>query len=259
MFRCLNLWSYKDLIVHKAWADFRADSQRTYLGIIWWALDPIINTFVYYLIFGVIMKRSTPNFVPFLLIGLVVWRWFDSSTRGAARSIYLNVSFVRQVAFPKAVFPLTMIATCTYQFFFSILVLFGALWLCHMPLTAYAFLFPMILIVEGFLIAAFSFILGSLVPFIPDLATLMDYVFRILFFLSGIFYKVSDLHQEWLKMVLRLNPMVVIIEASRDVLMYQKMPDWTALGTMTLVSFVGIYIGAWLISRFDLVYAKRIV
>jgi len=259
MFRCLNILPYKDLILHKAWADFKADSQRTYLGIAWWVLDPIINTFVFYLVFGVVMQRKTPDFVPFLLIGLVVWRWFDSSSRGAARSIYANVSFVRQVSFPKIVFPLITIMTSTYQFIFSLGILFITLWFFGIPFDGHMLLFPVVLLVEWLLIVALGLLLGSVVPFIPDLATFFDYLFRIGFFMSGIFYVVADMPQERMRSVLRLNPMVTVIEASRDLLMHGRMPNWTVLGATALVSLVGIYVGAVLISRFDLIYAKRIV
>lgn len=259
MFRCLNILPYKDLILHKAWADFKADSQRTYLGIAWWVLDPIINTFVFYLVFGVVMQRKTPDFVPFLLVGLVVWRWFDSSSRGAARSIYANVSFVRQVSFPKLVFPLITIMTSTYQFLFSLAILFATLWFFGISFGGHMLLFPLVLLVEWLLIVAMGLILGSLVPFIPDLATFFDYLFRVGFFMSGIFYSVSDMPVSHMRTVLRLNPMVIIIEGCRDLLMHERMPNWAALGGIALCSLVGIYVGAALISRFDLIYAKRIV
>lgn len=259
MLRRKSMWKYKDLVLHKSWADFRADSQRTYLGVLWWAMDPIINMFIYYLIFGVIMRRSTPNFMPFLLVGLVMWRWFDSSSRNSARSIYANVGFVRQVSFPKIVFPLTTIATSTYQFCFSLTVLLIALKIFGIPLTLYWLAFPVILLVELMLLAAISLILGSVVPFVPDLVNLIDYLFRILFFLSGVIYDVSSIHVESLKTVLRLNPMVILTEAGRNVLMYQKMPDWTALGYIAAGSLVGMAVGASLIGRYNLVYAKRIV
>ncbi len=259
MFGGLHILPYKDLIVHKAWADFKADSQRTYLGIAWWVLDPIINTFIFYLIFGVVMQNKTPNFVPFLLTGMVTWRWFDAATRGAFRSIYTNAGFVRQVSFPKIVFPLVTIMTSSYQFLFSLAVLFATLVLYQIPLTAHLALFPFILVVELMLIMAASLILGSVVPFIPDLATLFDYVFRILFYMSGIFYQVENLQSSTLKGILRLNPMVVIIESARDVLMYQRAPNWIGLTLIAAFSLAGVLIGASLISRFDLVYAKRIV
>ena len=115
MFARLPLRPYRDLVVHKAWADFRAESQRTYLGVAWWILDPVINTTIYYLVFGVFMRHGGDNYIPALTTGIVTWLWFFAGVNGASRSIMAHVSFVRQVSFNKIVFPLSNVLMCTYS------------------------------------------------------------------------------------------------------------------------------------------------
>ena len=83
----LGFRHYKNLIVHKAWADFRAEAERTYLGVLWWILDPLINMVIFYLVFGVFLKMGTNDFIPFLLTGLVVWRFIEATVVRASNSL----------------------------------------------------------------------------------------------------------------------------------------------------------------------------
>ncbi|MEZ5600916.1 MAG: hypothetical protein R3F36_07955 [Candidatus Competibacteraceae bacterium] len=62
---------YRDLILYKTQADLRAEAAKTYIGFLWWVLDPLMFMMIFYVVFGLLLKRATPDFVPFLLIGLV--------------------------------------------------------------------------------------------------------------------------------------------------------------------------------------------
>ena len=62
-----------DLIFFSTYAELRAERSRSYLGLIWWVLEPAMMMAVFWLVFGVILKSDVPDYVPFLLIGFTVW------------------------------------------------------------------------------------------------------------------------------------------------------------------------------------------
>lgn len=228
------------------------------MGVAWWVLDPLLNTCVYFLVFGVFLNRGVENFFPFLIIGLVAWRWFGTNVAQGGKSILRNVSFVRQVSFKKIVFPLSVIMTNTYQFCFSVGFLLVVLALYKLwPQEQYLAL-PVLLLVESLLILAIVLPLSAITPFFPDLGPITDHTLHIMFFLSAVMYPIEILPPQ-IQHLLYYNPMVVIIDGFRDVLMYHRWPNWTALGIVACCSLPGIYLGAYLIARFDRVYAKRIV
>ncbi len=257
MFNCINVFPYRNLILHKAWADFRADGQRTYLGILWWVIQPLINIGVYYLVFGLIFKRGGENYIPNLAVGVVAWQWFSSTILSTNTSILRSMPFVRQVAFPKIIFPLCVILNSTLQFFFSLLVLFFVLALFGFTPDAYMAALPGLLLIELLLIMGVTLPLCAIVPFIPDVAKLVEYVLRIMFFLSCVFYTIESYPEKYRPWVL-LNPMVTVITGMRDILINERWPDMQSLGITVAASLVFIYIGAWLISRFEKIYAKRV-
>ena len=253
-----SIWAYRHLIVHKAWADFRADSQRNYLGVTWWLLDPIINTFIYYLVFGVFMRRGEGDFVPYLVTGIVCWFWFFQGVVDGFGAIYNNAGLVRQVATNRAIFPLSRLLTATYKFAFSLLVLFGALLLYGYHPTVWWPLVLPIMLAEFLFVAAAVLVLASVVPFVPDLINLVPYVLRVGFFLSCVMYKL-----EWLspkaQFYLKMNPMVHVLESYRNVLMYARPPHTEVLAGLAAMSVVGIVLGLCLITLFSGLYAKRIM
>jgi len=253
-----DIWPYRHLIAHKAWADFRADSQRNYLGVAWWLLDPIINTFIYYLVFGVFMRRGEPDFVPYLVTGIIGWFWFFQGVVGGSGAIYSSVNLLRQVAINRAVFPLSRVITATYKFGFSLIVLFGALLIYGYHPTVWWLLLPVIMVVEFMLIAAVSLLLASVVPFVPDLSSFIPYALRLGFFLSCVMYKL-----EWLsprsQFYLKLNPMVHVLNSYRNVLMYEQAPHWGVLAGLAAAAVVVGAAGMGLIIRLSGLYAKRIM
>jgi len=258
VFECLNVFPYRHLIAHKAYADFKSDAQRTYIGVAWWVLDPLLNMLVYYLVFQVILKRGTDDFLSFLIIGLVVWRWFSANVSQGSKSIFRNVEFVRQVSIKKLVFPLSVAMTNFYQFIFSLMLLFAVLFtMGHWPHIHYLAL-PILLLVMVLLGLAVTLPLSAVTPFFPDLGLIIDHMLGIMFFLSAILYPVDTL-PDWVQRIAYYNPMIVLIDAFRDVLLYKQWPDWKGLAIVSAVSLGGIYLGAFLIAKFDDIYAKRVV
>ena len=264
MLKCLSIWPYRHLIRHKAWADFRAQSQRTHLGFVWWLLDPIISTAVYYLVFGIFMGRGESEahggepFVPYLVTGIVGWLWYNSAVNTSARSIWTNIGLIRRVSSPRIVFPISSVIEATLRFSFALIVLFVTLLFYGYLPNLHWLLVLVPMVAQLLLILGCGLLLAAVLPFFPDLANLIPYLLRIGFFMSGVMYYVED-RSETVQSYLRCNPMVHVLNGYRDVLMRRTIPDWHTLGLIAGLSLIGIYVGAYLIHRFEGLYAKRTV
>ena len=78
---------FMDIVLFKAYADLRAERERTYLGFVWWIFEPLTYMFVLWLAFDVILSRGGEGFVLFVLVGLVPWQWFKSTVTHGANSV----------------------------------------------------------------------------------------------------------------------------------------------------------------------------
>ena len=104
---------------------------------------------------------------------------------------------------------------------------------------------------------AIGSVLSAVVPFIPDLKLIIYNGIMLLFFLSGIFFYVSAAPPE-IQTYLYLNPMVSIIDNYRQVLLDGAWPDWSLIGTVSLISLCCLATGLYLLHRFDRIYVKVI-
>lgn len=244
-----------DLIIYKAWADLRSEARRYYISYLWWILDPLLEMAVFYIVFGVFRKSSIPDFVPFLLIGVTIWKWFTTTVQHGATSIVNSKGVIQQVDLPKVIFPVIVVFTDTFKFCIVFLILTIYLFCYGFGISqAYLFL-PLILLCQLLLIFAVSFLFALIIPFYPDAMYFIRNLLRLGMFLSGIFFAGQNLtpgHQFWFY----LNPMAVIIESYRDVLMYSSCPDLLRLSWVCLGSLLGVKVSMDVIRKYDKFYAR---
>ena len=248
-----------DVLRYQVHAELKAEMDRAYFGLIWWVAEPILYMVVFYIVFSLLFKRgSGDDFVPFLLCGLVAWRWFDASLRTGATSILLNGPLMNQVYLPKLIFPMVTVMANSLKFFVILGILLVFLLLYGIEPTISWLALPILIAVQFLIVTAGATLLALLVPFFPDLNILISNALTLLLFLSGVFFSIRDMPQK-AQDLFYLNPMAVIIEAYRDILIHGKWPDWLHLGTATLTCLlVGILV--WrLAKRFDKIYPKLVM
>ncbi len=246
---------YVNLVLYKVYAELRAESARTYVGFLWWIVDPVLSMAVYYGVFALLLDRGGAGFVPFLFVGLVTFRWLNMAIAHGATAIRENGNLMRQVYLPGIVFPAVAVLTDTVKFAVVFGLLLGFLWLSGYPVAIPYLALPVLLGVELLLIAAVASMLASVMPFVPDLEIILSNSFRILFFVSGIFFSISSVPEPY-QLYLRLNPIASLIEAFRAVLLENQWPAWTPVLWIAALSVAGIALGARQIARYDRVYPK---
>lgn len=248
---------YLHLIAYKAYADLRAESTKTYIGFLWWVLDPIIFMAIFYVVFGLLMNRGTVDFVPFLLIGLVAWRWFQNTISHGANSILGGRGLMHQVYVPKIIFPLVVVLTDLVKFFVVLGVLLLYLWSAGYGIGPAYLALPLVFLVQFLLIVGLTLLASALVPFLPDLKFLLDHLLHMMFFLSGIMFDGATVPERY-QTYFYLNPMANLLEAYRDILMHDAWPDWSALLVIGLFGGAVILLSDRFIAYYDHLYPKLI-
>ncbi len=249
---------FLELVLYDTYVTLRADAARTYISFLWWFIEPIIFLLVFYVVFGLLLERFEPDFVPQILIGLVVFRWFANTLGRGSNSIIVGRGLMRQVYVPKILFPCVLILESTFKFSIVFAVLVASLLLYGIPATwSYAAL-PILFLTQILLITGCTFVLAAVVPFLPDLKFLIDNGLTVLLFLSGVFFSLRRIPEQYQEYVF-LNPMAVLIDAYRVVLISGTWPEWQRLTIIALCSLLAIAAGIYIIHRFDRVYPRAIL
>ena len=246
---------YLAIIVFKTKAELKAERQRTYLGFIWWVLEPLMFLGIFYVVFAHIRQVKTDNFVQFLLIGLILWQWFKSSISQSSSVILFQINLLRQIRISAWIFPIIKVAANTMKFLLVFGILLSFLWVTGFsPNLNFLYMIEVLSILFLF-INGCVLCLAAIVPFIPDIRVIVDNMLMAMFFVSGVFFSIDNI-PEPLRYYLSLNPMYKVIDNSREILIYNKAPNQLDMMYILFLACILIIIGLSLFKRFQNRYAK---
>lgn len=241
--------------MYKAYAELRTEIARSYMGLLWWIIEPMLFMAGFYVVFAYGFRSGKEGFATFLLIGLVPWKWFSSTISTGSNAIMANMGVIRQIALPKYVLPLSVMMANTVKFGIILLLLVlylaangiypGMMWLA----------LPLIIIVQFMFMAALTCILAAVVPLVPDLKLLVSNGLTVGMLISGIFFDIKEFPPD-VAFYLRLNPMATILESYRLVFLNGAWPDWQALTITAIICIPVIFLGLLLMARLDRLYPK---
>ncbi|MGP3951613.1 ABC transporter permease [Streptomyces sp. 7N604] len=250
-----QLWARRHFILAFSQAKLTAQYSQAKLGQLWQVATPLLNALVYYLIFGLLLdtKRGIPHevFVPFLVTGVFVFTFTQSSVLAGVRAISGNLGLVRALHFPRAALPISFSLQQLQQLLFSMIVLvlfavgFGSYptwsWLLVVPALALQFVFN----------TGLALIVARMGAKTPDLAQLMPFVMRTWLYGSGVMFSIPHMLADkdlpgWVTDVLQWNPAAVYMDLVRFALIdgygseYLPSHVWAfALGWAVVIGVLG--------------------
>ncbi len=211
----------------------RADATRFFLGYIWWVLEPLLWVAVFYLVFVIILDSRQPDFLLFLATGKLAFVWFSKSVTLASNSIVSGKGLIGRINVPKTLFPMAVVQECMYRQVAVFALMFTFLLSSGYEVTlTWLYLLPL-LVVNYVMIVACALVGACLVCLARDFNPLISLGMMFLIFTSGIFWDVRDLDDPHkTDMVLDMNPLAFLIDAYRQITMYDTPPDMLHLLTL---------------------------
>jgi len=228
---------YFRLIDVQARMALRADASRYYLGYLWWLLEPLLFVGVFYVVFNLILEFRKADFLVFLMCGKFAFIWFSKTVVQASNSIMSNKGLIGRINAPKTLFPMAVIQESLYRQSAVFALLFVVLILWGYPVTiTWLWIVPVIM-VNYLMIVACSFVGAYLVCMLRDFSMFIPLMMTFLLFTSGIFWDVRNIGDPAkTELVLAANPMAFILDAYRQVLMYDQAPALLHLTVIGLLA-----------------------
>jgi lipopolysaccharide transport system permease protein len=241
---------YTNIIVFKAYANIKADIEKTYLGCLWWILEPLLQTAIFFVVFTHILMIRTEKFVVFLFVGMTIYNYFSKALNQGSAALVDNAPLMRQIYLPKPMFVFVMLGNLTWKFLFSLVILFPLVWFGGGTVTWSYLALPLLLFLQIWLAAGLVLPLAAMIPYFPDGQTVLITVTSVGMWVSGVFYTVDKV-PEHLRGWFYLNPVAVLIEAYRSILLYGQWPDWSHFGNLILMGAVCWALGLAMMRRID--------
>jgi ABC-type polysaccharide/polyol phosphate export permease len=212
-----------DLIFRLVAHDLRARALGSTLGFVWTFIQPFVMTIILWFVFGVVGKAHDVRGVPFiawLLAGMSAWSFF-SDALNQATNVFCEYAFlVRKVNFRLSVLPLVKIlAALAIQVVFLLIV--AVVLLVSRIGVSWNWLAVIYYVFAGaVLLAGLSSLTASLQVFLRDVGHIVNVCLQFGFWVTPVFWDLGMLDQTFLAKILRLNPVVYLVEGYRNSLFF---------------------------------------
>lgn len=211
----------RKLIWKLAKNDFKKRYAGSYLGVVWGLVQPLVTVALYYIVFGLIFpsQRSSGSEVPFVLFltaGLVPWFFFSEALNSATNAMTEYNYLVKKVVFNISILPIIRVvaAVFTHLFFICILLVLSSIYGYYPGLhTIQVIYYSFCMFV---LVLAMGYATSAICVFFKDLTQLINILLQILMWGTPIMWDITSFENEKLKMILKLNPLVYVINGYRD-------------------------------------------
>ncbi|HEX8544851.1 MAG TPA: ABC transporter permease [Pseudomonas sp.] len=250
-----SLWVYRQLIFAMTKREVIGRYRGSVMGLAWSFFNPVLMLAVYTFVFSEVFQSrwagqdaGKGSFAILLFVGMIVHGLFAECANRSPSLISANGNYVKKVVFPLEILPVITLGSAIFHTAISLVVLLVAQFILTHTLYGSALLFPLILLPLLIATLGVSWLLAALGVYLRDVGQVIAVLTTVLLFLSPVLYPVAALpqaYQPWLN----LNPLTYIIEESRNVLLFGRLPDWGRLGIAMLVGMAIAIVGFWFFQK----------
>lgn len=216
----IELYQNRHLIWKLAKNDFRKRYAGSYLGAVWAMVQPVVTVAMYYVVFGIIFPNQRESgevpFVLFLTAGLVPWFYFSEALNNGTNALLEYNYLVKKVVFKISILPIIKViaATFIHAFFVCVLLAVAAGYGYYPTIyTVQVFYYSFCLFV---FVLALSYTTCAVVVFFRDLSQIINIALQIGMWATPILWDINALQSEAAVVLLKLNPLVYIVNGYRS-------------------------------------------
>lgn len=244
------LWTYRHFILSSIANDMRGRFTRSKLGATWMILQPLAMVAMYAIVLSEVLGAKLPGienkfaYAIYLVAGILCWSLFSEIVTRCLTVFVDNANLLQKIVFPRACLPLIVAGSSLVNNLFLLLAaIIVFVLLGHMPTIGLLWL-PLLMLLMTTFALGLGLLLGTLNVFFRDIGQVMQVVLQLWFWVTPIIYMKSILPKDFARVV-DFNPLVPLVTAYQDVLVFGRTPDigslgWTALlsGTLMLLALV---------------------
>jgi len=234
--RILTDWIGRSNKVERLWLlakiEFKLRYYENKLGLLWALIKPLMDIFIYYVVFQIVLKQNIPAFASYLFIGIILWNFFVESTTGTIQILHSKKYLYEYSNMNKLEIYVSTLLSNSIGFFFNFvmfLIFYSFLEKQSTGLSIQNLWMPAIFLNLFILSLGMSLILSTIYIVAKDISQIWIVITSFLFFLSPIFYKLSTF-KEALPSFDYGNPIAGIIINARRVMMEHLPPDFQLMG-----------------------------
>ena len=218
-----NFMHYRFLLMELVKKGIRLKYRRSYLGIVWSLLEPLLTMIVLTIVFGTLYGNTDKTFPIYILTGRLLYTYYSNSTKVALKTIRANSGMIKKVYVPKYLYPLASILYNYVIFLISLIVLALVSAVLGIKPTIYMVQIPVALILILLLSYGSGMILATIGVFFRDMEYLWSVALMLVMYTCAIFYYPSRLLKSGFAWILKYNPLYCVIDIFRSAMFGEMM------------------------------------
>jgi lipopolysaccharide transport system permease protein len=246
-----SLWRNRMLLRSMARRDILARYRGSVGDVLWTVLNPLLLMLTYFFVFGVVLRTrfgadaTGSGYVLYFLAGMLPWLAFSEAAGRAPYIVIEHRNWVKKLVFPLETLPAIPVISGVVTEAFAVCVFAVVLFALRGSVPLTACWLPVLLIPQILLTLGLAWFLAALAVYMRDLGQINGFLLTLWFFLTPICYPVASM-PKWAAPVLRRNPMFVLVQGYRDVLLAGHAPSIVPLLKLSLLALVVFFAGhAW--------------
>lgn len=215
-----NFTKYNNLLYELVKKNIKLKYRRSYLGILWTLIEPLLTMIVLTLVFGTFFNKGTKQFPVYVLTGRLLFSFFSSSTKAGLKAVSGNASMIKKVYVPKYIYVVSSVVSNFIIFLISLIVLVGVGIVLNVRPTVHLLEAVIPLIILFVMSLGASLILATLSVFFRDVEYIWSVLSMLIMYASAIFYPVDRIINTGNGWVFNLNPVYMCIANFRNSVLY---------------------------------------
>lgn len=227
--------------------DFAERFAGSSLGSLWAFIWPLVNLFIYIVIFGQLMGARLPGassvyaYGVYLASGLIAWTAFAQSVSRCSTIFLEKKGLITKVSMSLPSLLLFVLSAETVTYIITMAVFFIFLLLTSHPLHEHLIILPFVYLVQTVFAFGLGLLAATLSVFIRDLKEVVGITLQLWFWFTPIVY-IRDILPPVVSNLMVYNPAYVFIESYHRIFVFNDMPAIKSLIVLTVMA----HLLAWL-------------
>ncbi|MFH2019535.1 MAG: ABC transporter permease [bacterium] len=249
-------WQYKELARELMGREIKSRYKQSFLGYAWVILNPFFQMLVMTFVFSLIIRIPSLGvpYAIFLYVALLPWNLFANSLSHATNSLVANAPLLKKIYFPRELFVISTIMAKLVDFGLASLILVAFMLYFRVAITwNILWVIPLLLIQLAFTYGL-ALILAAVNLLYRDVQYLLSLLILLWMYLTPVLYPMEMVPDRY-RFIFRLNPMSVLVNAYREVILVGGHPKYSSLIIAGLVGLFSVLIGRYIFKKLERIFA----
>ena len=241
-------FQYKDLLYNLVSRDIKVRYRKSFLGMLWTVLNPLLMMIVMTIVFSTLFKSTIDNFPVYFLAGNLIFTLNSEITNNCTFAIIGNASLLKKVYIPKYLFPLSKAGSALVNLMFSLIAMFLVMIILRVPFLPTLLLLPIPIAYAFIFSLGLGLLLSAVTVYFRDIAYYYSVLLLAWNYFTPVFYPIEIL-PDFARKLMQLNPLYHYIDYMRNLILHGVVPGITENFVCLLMSVMMLVIGVCVFYR----------